>query len=107
MTCSRNDICQKRRSVLKTLLIMKKNFFLAAGVALVAVAVSISVYVKNGNNVKNDLISANVEALAQTEGGCGFAAYQYDNDWYEDTKNFRRCGDCQWVVGTQPQYTNC
>jgi hypothetical protein len=63
------------------------------------------------NSQKNELSDvqlANVEALAQESGGsCGFAAYEYDNDWYEDTKNFRRCGDCQWVSGTQPKYTNC
>lgn len=36
-----------------------------------------------------------------------FAAYEYDDDWYEDSKYFRRCGNCEWVKGSNPRYTNC
>jgi len=55
-------------------------------------------------------MEANVEALTSGENGggkCGYAVYEYDDDWYEDTKKFRRCGDCEWVSGSSPIYTNC
>lgn len=87
----------------------KKVFGLLAVLAIVAVAYNVSIN-SNGNDL-SDVSLANIEALAQESGGsgnsCGYAAYEYDNDWYEDTKNFRRCGDCQWVTGTQPKYTQC
>ncbi|MDR1582929.1 MAG: NVEALA domain-containing protein [Prevotellaceae bacterium] len=88
---------------------MKK--YILGGIAAVVIAVLAGVNV-NLNSQDNELSAislANVEALAQGEGGsgCGFAAYEYNNNWYEDTKTFRRCGDCTWVSGTSPQYTNC
>ncbi len=48
---------------------MKKSFLIAAGAALVAIAVSVFVYVNNGKNETEDLFYANVEALAGDEGG--------------------------------------
>lgn len=82
---------------------MRKNFLIAVS-AIVAVSAGILAY---NESKTDDLFSANVEALSDNEGSCGIAAYQYDDDWYEDTVNFRRCGDCMWVRGTNPSYTNC
>ena len=48
---------------------MKKSLLIAAGVALAAIAVSVFVYVNNGKNEMDDLFYANVEALADSEGG--------------------------------------
>ncbi|MDR2882310.1 MAG: NVEALA domain-containing protein [Alistipes sp.] len=90
----------------------KKTFLSLVGGAVAIVAVA-GVAVNNANSTTkmSDLMIKNLEALSQNEGGsgggCGFAAYQYDDDWYEDSKNFRRCGDCEWVSGTKPQYTQC
>ncbi len=47
---------------------MKKSFLIAAGAALVSIAVSVYVYADNGKNEMEDLFYANVEALAETEG---------------------------------------
>ena len=85
---------------------MKKKLF--GGISVLAI-VAVAAFNVNQNQ-KSDmslLALANVEALANSEYGgnnCGRAVYEYDNDWYEDTKNFRRCGDCAWVQGTRPQY---
>ncbi len=48
---------------------MKKSFLAAAGAALVTIAVSVSVYANNRKNETEDLFYANVEALADGEGG--------------------------------------
>ena len=48
---------------------MKKNIFLAAGAVLVAAAVSVFVCVSNERNSMDELFNANVEALANNEGG--------------------------------------
>ncbi len=50
---------------------MKKNIFLAAGAVLVAAAVSVFVCVSNEQNSMDELFNANVEALANNEGGGG------------------------------------
>jgi hypothetical protein len=91
---------------------MKK--IILGGVAAIVIAVLAGVNVNmnsQSENLLSDLALANVEALASGESGsgngCGFAAYEYNNNWYEDTKTFRRCGECVWVSGTSPQYTNC
>lgn len=60
----------------------------------------------------SDLALANVEALANGESGgdfgCGNAAYEWDSDWYEDTKNFTKCrSGCPEGSGTDPKYMNC
>ena len=47
---------------------MKKALSIAAVAALVAAAVSISVYVNSGRNEMDDLFYANIEALANDEG---------------------------------------
>ncbi|MDE6871583.1 MAG: hypothetical protein K2J62_05605 [Bacteroidales bacterium] len=48
---------------------MKKALSIAAVAALVTAAVSISVYVNGGRNEMDDIFYANVEALANDEGG--------------------------------------
>jgi len=85
----------------------RKMTLLATSLLALAAVTTTMVTIRSGDNMS--LIMRNVEALGQTEngGGCGFAAYQYDGDWYEDTKNFQRCGDCEWVSGTKPQYREC
>lgn len=79
-------------------------------IALVAVAgMGINKSVNNDANL-SDLALANVEALAadETGNGCGYAAYEWDNDWYEDTKNFIKCTtNCPEGSGTSPKYINC
>lgn len=45
----------------------KKLFVLAAGASLLSAAVFTSVYVNNSRSSMNDLLSANVEVLAQNE----------------------------------------
>ncbi len=54
----------------------------------------------------------NVEALARGESGgsygCGYAAYEWDQDWYEDTKHFTKCiQGCPEGEGTSPKYKQC
>ncbi len=77
-----------------------------ASVLVLTVSAATAAYVYSQKS-SSELFETNVDALTNSESGCGFAAYEYDNDWYEDTKNFQRCGDCHWVRGTQPSYTNC
>lgn len=57
----------------------------------------------------SEILLENVEALASGESlGCGRAAYEYDNDWYEDTKSFTKCqSGCPDAEGTTPKYTDC
>ena len=87
---------------------MKKKIIFAATAVFMAAAVSVFTYISSERNAMDELFSANVEALANTEAGnCGLAAYEYDDDWYEDCKYFRRCGDCEWVKGSHPHYNNC
>ncbi|MDR0537714.1 MAG: NVEALA domain-containing protein [Tannerellaceae bacterium] len=88
-----------------------KKFFLSGAVVIVAALAGWNFQQNKSKVVLSDVGLANVEALAQesggSSGGCGTAAYEYNDNWYEDSKNFRRCGDCIWVRGTQPQYTTC
>ena len=46
---------------------MKRKFIFVAGAVLVAVAVSVFVYIKNEKKSINELFNANVEALAKEE----------------------------------------
>lgn len=68
---------------------------IAAGVALLAAAVSASVYVNNGRNPMDDLFSANVEALARNEGG------NYKICYYESVVRvgytYYDCGTCEKI----------
>ena len=63
-------------------------------------------------NDMSEFALANVEALARNEDtgryGCGYSAYEWDDDWYEDTKNFTRCvSGCPTGSGTEPKYVLC
>ncbi len=58
---------------------MKRNILLAAGAMLVAAAVSAFVYVKNERNSMDELFNANVEALAEGEGGAGCTGPKKEN----------------------------
>ncbi|MCM1177407.1 MAG: hypothetical protein NC115_08085 [Bacteroidales bacterium] len=48
---------------------MKHKLLVAAGAVLAAAAVSVYVYVQNGNNAMDEFFDANVEALADNEDG--------------------------------------
>ena len=83
-------------------------------IAMVAVVAAVAGYVTYQNQTKvvwSELTLANVEALAFGESGsfgCGRAVYEWDNDWYEDTKHFTRCMQgCPDGEGTSPKYINC
>lgn len=75
----------------QTFSIMKKKFFATVAVAIVVAAVSVFVSVNNGKSGKDDLFNANVEALADDEGGGNdYAAniwFRYDRpDGFNCTK---------------------
>lgn len=87
----------------------KKIMGLIAVVAVAAVA-GYNVYTSHNNVKLSDLTLANVEALARGEAGlgCGRAAYEWDDDWYEDTKHFIKCAKgCPESGGTTPKYMEC
>ncbi|MDH6342885.1 hypothetical protein M2480_001460 [Parabacteroides sp. PFB2-12] len=89
---------------------MKKKILSTVMLVAIAATAGWNSYQNENKVILSELGLANVEALARNEGGggkCGKAAYEYDNDWYEDTKDFMRCGDCEWKSGTSPQYTDC
>ena len=62
---------------------MTKKIVLAAGAVLVAAAVSAFVCVNNGRTSMDDLFYANVEALADGEGGyaCPGACLTWTGSW--------------------------
>ena len=89
--------------------IILSSIFALALIATVGFGVNKSM---NSDGNLSDLALANVEALASGEGGsslgCGYAAYEWDNDWYEDTKHFIKCTTgCPEGSGTSPKYIHC
>ncbi len=91
----------------------KKKLFsgLFALALLATTAVGVAESKKSEANM-SDLAIANVEALANGESGgglgCHKAAYEWDNDWWEDTKTFIKCkSGCPEGKGTSPKYTDC
>lgn len=85
---------------------MKKKMIMLASATVVAAAFCGS-YAAAKLGV-DPLFESNVEALSRNEsGGCSYGAYEYDDEFFENTKTFIRCGDCSWVSGTSPKYTNC
>ena len=90
---------------------MKKKTLKMAVAAMVVAAVGYGLYLtQNKTNVMSDLELANVEALAAGEGNlnCGYAAYDWDKDWYEDTRHFTKCtSGCPEGEGTDPKYVWC
>lgn len=91
---------------------MKRKLFCVFAVVSFAVVAGYNVYSAQSDAKLSDLAMSNVEALAGGEGsggiGCGYAAYEWDNDWYEDTKHFIKCvSGCPEGSGTSPKYRNC
>ena len=93
---------------------MKKVFIRGAIVAAFAAIAGYGVYAnqertKMMSKEMSEVLLENAEALASGESlGCGRAAYEYDNDWYEDTKHFTKCqSGCPDAEGTSPKYIDC
>ena len=90
-----------------------KNFYKKVMIIVtVALIAGYNVYKSPSIDGMSELMLMYVEALASDESssgyGCGYAAYEWDNDWYEDTKNFTRCvSGCPPQSGTNPQYMDC
>ena len=85
---------------------MKKKMIMLASATVVAAAFcGAYAAVKLG---VDPWFESNVEALSRNEsGGSSYGAYEYDDEFFENTKTFIRCGDCSWASGTSPKYTNC
>ena len=77
---------------------MKKVLSIAAVAALVAAAVSISVYVNGGRNEMDDLFYANIEALARSEGG-GFGA-MCSQTGTPGNYRMKDCSNCSGSMGS-------
>lgn len=91
---------------------MRKRFFSIAVFAAVALTAGWNYQQNKQKAGLSDLALENIEALAsgETSGsyGCGYAAYEWDDDWYEDTKNFTKCkSGCPEGSGTSPKYIKC
>lgn len=92
---------------------MKKKIIMPAAIAaLMGIGVSSSPILTSHVDGLSDLQLANAEALAENEPssgyGCGYAAYEWDNDFWEDTKNFSKCmRGCPEKSGTSPKYIMC
>lgn len=90
---------------------MKKKIFIATIAIVVVIAAGYNVYTSQNDVNLSDLSLDNIEALASGESGnfgCGRAAYEWDDDWYEDTKHFTKCQKgCPEGEGTNPKYMNC
>ncbi|MDE6871820.1 MAG: hypothetical protein K2J62_06860 [Bacteroidales bacterium] len=83
---------------------MKKALSIAAVAALVAAAVSISVYVNGGRNEMDDLFYANVEALANDEGiGRTMCLQSYMRVGYKYA--YPSCTDCRTRIHVDDSFT--
>ena len=76
---------------------IKKSLLIAAGAAFAAIAVSVFVYVNNGKNEMDDLFYANVEALADDEGG-GFGP-MCSQSGTPGTYRMKLCSHCKGSMG--------
>lgn len=78
---------------------------IATGVALLAAAVSTSVYVNNGRNSMDDLFSANVEALARNESGDRYECYDRYKLYVSigTLTNVRTCDICSYQQVYRPR----
>lgn len=89
----------------------KKVFGTIAVVA--AMFVGYKTYITQNNDGITGVVLANIEALASSSEsgksyGCGKAAFEADDDWYEDTKTFKWCSEgCPDSEGTSPKYIDC
>ena len=93
---------------------MRRNYLRAMAVAAFAILAGYNVYLAQPktNDEMSDAVLENIEALSQSEGGqsygCGYAVYEADDDWYEDTKKFNKCmRGCPEDEGTSPKYIWC
>ncbi|MCM1177400.1 MAG: hypothetical protein NC308_04370 [Clostridium sp.] len=76
---------------------MKHKLLVAVGAVLAAAAVSVLVYVRNGNNAMDEFFNANVEALARSEGsGFGPMCSQTGNP---GTYRMKLCSNCNGNLG--------
>ena len=85
-----------------------RNLVKLMSLALVIVCLS-APYLRSEESPTSVLIQLNLEALASGERNvtlqCGYAAYEWDDDWYEDTKKFTICKkNCPEGSGTEPKY---
>lgn len=92
---------------------MKKILFPFTLTALAVAAAGIIMHYNADARPLSAIELENIEALSTNEGGggsfgCPYAAYEWDNDWYEDTKNFMVCrSGCPIEQGTSPKYRDC
>lgn len=93
---------------------MNKKVLKATFAVAIALMGGINVFNALKTETLSDIALANVEALASNESGggqsygCGYAAYELDDDWYEDTKKVTKCGKgCPETEGTEPKYIWC
>jgi hypothetical protein len=65
----------------------------------------------NTEGALSDLQLENIEALSSNEStgfGCGYAAYEKGDAWYEPTRYFTSCkSGCPESSGTTPKYIYC
>lgn len=82
-----------------------------AGIAVIGIGCYWSDVLTSDSYNLSAIELANIEALSENESygyGCGYAAYEWDDDWYEDTKCFTKCvRGCPEKSGTSPKYTDC
>lgn len=89
---------------------MKKKVMGIIAVVAIAAIAGYNTFTSQNDVKLSDLALANVEALARGEAGfgCGRAAYEWDDDWHEDTKYFTKCAKgCPEGEGTTPKYMDC
>ena len=76
---------------------MKKKFLIGlASLAIMAVAVCVTVSGINANTTDSSLLSKNLEALTKQENDCppntfGYKSWDKEADWFEDEKEFYDC----------------
>ncbi len=84
---------------------MKKSLLTAAGAALVAIAVSVFVYVNNGKNEMDDLFYANVEALARNEGVSGGTLCLQSYISVGTKYAYPSCDNCHSIIRVDDSFT--
>ncbi|MCM1177413.1 MAG: hypothetical protein NC115_08105 [Bacteroidales bacterium] len=85
---------------------MKHKFLLAAGAAIVtAAAVSVFIYVRNGNNAMDEFFNANVEALASDEGSSGSILCLQSYLTVGGRYRYQSCRDCRTFISVDDSFT--
>ena len=77
---------------------MKKNILKVSLVAAFALFAGYNVYSSQKSDVMSDLVLANVEALASSEGSGDRKCYNTITT--QEGSQIRYCGTCNWVSGT-------